>query len=77
MIIEKFEFGTQPIDDILKSLNLDNTHVVRASTEQLTHKMLKKAREGRRLTPHLQMKILKALNAATGKSFTIKDLFNY
>ena len=72
------DLGIQPLDGIMTWLGLANTDLVRVSTEQLTHKMVQKGRKGRRLTLKAQMKILKALNAASEEEkFSLKDLFNY
>ena len=74
----KNEFGTQPIDGVLKSCSLKNDDLVEASREQLTHKQVQKARQGRRVTPNIKGKIIRALNAAAeGRQYTEKDLFNY
>ena len=69
--------GEQSIARILVENNLKSKDVVSASTENITYKMVSRACMGRRLTPHVQVKICNALNAATGKAFTVKDLFNY
>ena len=79
-IPDKNEFGMQALDEIMLRLKLSNSDLVKASTEQLTHKMVAKGRKGRRLTLNIQMKILRALqnldiNAAN--PFTLKELFNY
>jgi len=72
------EVGTQPLEKILTDLGLKNSDLVENSTEQLTFKVVGKARRGRRLTLNAQMKILNALNAAQDdKYFELKDLFNY
>jgi len=78
------DFGPQPLDALLGSLGLDNHDLVAASTEQLTHKQVQKARRGRYVTANVQGKILKALNAAVpvgedgGKAvYGIGQLFNY
>jgi hypothetical protein len=72
------ELGLQPLDQILVERNLSNTDLVRASTEQLTHKMVNKGRRGRRLTSNVKHKILNALNrASSGHTYTLADLFNY
>jgi len=72
------ELGVQPLDEILARLGLINDDLTKASTEQLTHKMVQKGRKGRRLTLNAQTKILRALNAAKpGMKYTLKDLFNY
>ena len=67
----------QPIVRILVENKLNSSDLISASTENITYKMLARASKGRRLTPHIQVKICNALNRATGKNFTVKDLFNY
>ena len=69
--------GEQPIAQIMEDHELKAQQLVSASTEQITHKMVARARKGRRLTSNVQTKIRNALNAATGKSFTIAELFTY
>jgi len=43
----------------------------------MTHKMVSRACKGRRLTPGTQLIVLKALQAATGRSYRLGDLFTY
>ncbi|MBI5394367.1 MAG: hypothetical protein HZA91_03630 [Verrucomicrobia bacterium] len=69
--------GEQPIGRLMLELGLKPHDLVAASTEQVTHKMVSRACKGRRLTPHVQMKILNALNRASGKTYALSDLFNY
>ena len=69
--------GPQPISGILAELNLKPHDLVAASTQQLTHKMVSRACKGRRLTLNTQTKILNALNAATSKNCSLRDLFTY
>ncbi len=71
------EFGPQPIDQLLDDRKISNHDLVLASTEQLTHKMVAKARRGRWLSSKVRCKILRALNKASGENFTATDLFNY
>lgn len=73
------DHGVQPIDQCLTQWGISNTDVIRAlPQQQLTFKMLQKARKGRRLTPHIQHKILVSLQALRPQQkLTIKDLFNY
>ena len=72
------EFGTQPLDEVMTRLGITQAALVRASTEQLTHKMVAKGRKGRRLTLNAKLKILRALNRlSAGKAFGLKQLFNY
>lgn len=71
-------FEPQPIDSILKARGLTNEDLVKASTQQLTFKQVHKARAGRPVTPNIQDKILRALNACGGDvQYQVGDLFNY
>jgi len=71
------DLGPQPIAAIMVELGLKPNDLVSNSTEQLTHKMISRAAKGRRLTPNIKNKILRALNKATGTEYTLKDIFNY
>jgi len=69
--------GIQPIAGIMEAAGLKPHDLVVASSVQMTHKMVSRACKGRRLTPNVQGKVLDALNAATGKTYALTDLFNY
>ncbi|MCK5215029.1 MAG: hypothetical protein KAR05_06715 [Candidatus Omnitrophica bacterium] len=70
------EFSAPPLDAVLENLSLKNDALVRASSEQLTHKQVQKARKGRPITTNIQGKIVRALNAVVGnKKYTEKNLF--
>ena len=69
--------GAQAIVDIMAKHGLGAGDVVAASSEQLTYKMVARACKGRRLTINSQMKVLKAVNLAAGKEYSLSDLFNY
>ena len=69
--------GEQPIAGILAERRLKSHDLVEASMETMTHKMVTRACKGRRLTPNVQGKVLRALNKVTGESFQLSDLFNY
>lgn len=56
--------GPQPLDRLMQSWGLDNHDLVTVSTEQLTHKQVQKARQGRQLTLKLMQKVARALNVA-------------
>jgi hypothetical protein len=73
----ELNLGSQPIAAILAERNLKPHDLVAASTHQLTHKMVSRACKGRRLTLNAQTKVLNALNTATGKNYSLRDLFNY
>ena len=74
--IEK-NLGEQPISRIMAASGLKPHDLVAHSDEQLTHKMVTRAMKGRRLTPHVQSKVLSALNNVVGKDYSLKDLFIY
>ena len=72
------DMGPQPIDALLTELGLSNADLVGASTAQLSFKAMQKARKGRRLTRHMQHKVLSALHALRpGRGFKLNDIFNY
>jgi hypothetical protein len=71
------DLGPQPIAGLMKEHGLKPNDLVSNSIEQLTHKMVSRAAKGRRLTPHVQRKVLNAIKKATNKQFELKDLFNY
>ena len=71
--------GVQPLDELMKEKGISNHDLVAAAPPGfITHKQVQKARKGRRLTTHMQDKILEALNACSDPDcFAFKDLFNY
>ena len=74
---QELNLGEQPVARLMAELSLNNGDLVAASTEFITRKMVVRACKGRRLTPRVQAKILRALNQAAGKTYTLPDLFNY
>ena len=73
----KRDLGAQPLTDIMAKSDLKPHDLVTAATQQITHKMVTRACKGRRLTANTKSKVLKALNLATGKEYSMSDLFNY
>jgi len=71
------DLGEQPIKQIIAQSNFENSDLVAVSKENITYKMLTRACKGRLLTSSVQQKICNSLNNATGKNFSVKDLFNY
>jgi len=69
--------GMQPLANLLTQLHITPHILVESSTEQLTHKLVSRAAKGRRLTKNSKGKIVRAMNTATGRAFTVKELFNY
>ena len=68
----------QPLDSIMTKFSLSNADLVKASTEQLTFKMVAKGRKGKRLTTNVQDKILTALLAVRPElNLRRRDLFRY
>ena len=69
--------GVQPLDSMMESRGLSNHDLVAASPVPVSHKLVMRARRGRRLTAHSARLVLAAWNAATGCESAISDLFNY
>ena len=69
--------GEQPIALVMADHGLKASDLVEKSTEQITHKMVSRACKGRRLTPHVQVKVCNALNIVTGKTYSLGELFTY
>lgn len=76
--VETNDLGIQPLDTLMTKHGLTNHALVEASAEQLSHKVVQKARKGRRLTVKAKTKVLNALQAAMpDQKFAHRDLFNY
>lgn len=71
------DHGPQPLSALLARHELSPTDLVRASREQLTHKMVARATKGRQLSGNAMSKVLRALNAAAQSTYDLPDLFNY
>lgn len=69
--------GEQPIARLMAERGLKTGDLAEASQEHVTRKMVTRACKGRRLTPHVQAKILRAFNRAAGTAFALSDLFTY
>lgn len=76
--------GAQPLDALLTEHGLDNHDVVAASAEPMTHKAVQRGRKGRRLTVHMQRRMIEAVNkalaakgAAPERPLKKADLFTY
>ncbi len=68
----------QPLDVLMTQQGVSNADLVKASSEQLSFKLLQKGRQGRRLKPHLQDKILNAfVKVRPGLKLRRRDLFRY
>jgi len=82
------EYGPQPLIALMEAWNLENHDLVEASLEQLTHKQVQRARNGRRLTLAMMMKVARAINLTIFSrldkaqkeqfvEYLHKDLFSY
>jgi len=71
------ELGEQPLARLMAERELKPADLVAASTEQLTHKMVKRAMKGRRLTANTMGKVLRAWERATSAKHSTGDLFDY
>ena len=76
--------GVQPLDSIMLEHALGNHDLVNACKEPITHKAVQRARRGRRLTKHMQRRMVEALNRAIMLrdeslkcSWEVGDLFTY
>ena len=70
--------GVQPLDAIMEEKEIKNHDLVAAAKAGfITHKQVQKARKGRRLTRHMQEKILEALNAYVTEEYKFEQIFNY
>lgn len=60
--MEERDLGTQPLDAMMDAWAITNNQLVDVSTEQLTHKQIQRARNGRRLTLKMMQKVNRAFN---------------
>jgi hypothetical protein len=70
-------FGPQPIASLMQERGLVPNDLVRASEDQLTHKAVSRAMNGRWLTPNMQDKVRRALERASGGRYALEELFSY
>jgi len=85
---EERDLGSQPLVLLLESWGLSNHDLVAASPEQLTHKQVQRACQGRKLTLKMKQKLARTLNFAVWgrldndereefSEYFPKHLFNY
>jgi hypothetical protein len=74
--IERY-LDEQPVARIMQEHNRKAHELVAASPVEMTHKLVARASKGRRLTVNRHSKVLAALNLATGKNYSLRDVFNY
>lgn len=71
------DMGQQPIAAILAKHHLKPNDLVKASVVPMTHKMVKRACKGRKLTGNTMRIVRDALNIAVSAKYKLPDLFNY
>ena len=69
--------GEQPVAAILAEHGLKANDLVKASATPMTHKMVRRACKGRKLTGNTMRIVRDALNAALSSNYTLSALFNY
>ncbi|MDB6074775.1 MAG: hypothetical protein JWO89_2415 [Verrucomicrobiaceae bacterium] len=74
--------GVQPMDALMIVHEVDNHAIVAASKEPMTHKAVQRARKGRKLTKHMQRRMVTAFNQVLKQkgleeSYSLHRLFNY
>ena len=71
--------GTQPLDALMTGKDIKNNDLVAVAPPGfITHKQIQKGRKGRRLTMHMQQKVLDSLNAFSApEEYKWEDLFTY
>lgn len=74
---ESRDMGEQPIAAIIEKHGLKPNDLVKASPTPMTHKMVKRACKGRKLTGNTMRIVRDALNAALSEKYKLPDLFNY
>lgn len=87
-VTSELDHGEQPLSAIMQHWGITNHDLVETSTEQLTHKQVQRARQGRQLTLKMMQKVARALNVTIWLKLTDeqkeqyfeylhKHLFNY
>jgi hypothetical protein len=71
------DHGPQPLSEAMAERGLKPADLVKASLEQITHKMVNRAMNGRRLTRNTMDKVVNAYNLVCDTSATHRELFNY
>ena len=75
---KQLNLGVQPLNKLMDENGWNNNFLVERSPNFLTHKQVRKARKGRRLTTNIQLKLLEVVNICDkSNEFKIEDLFTY
>tara|TARA_B110000495_G_C22668723_1_gene395356 strand:+ start:186 stop:422 length:237 start_codon:yes stop_codon:yes gene_type:complete len=76
-LTESRDMGEQPVAAILAEHGLKANDLVKASATPMTHKMVKRACKGRKLTGNTMRIVRDALNLCLSAKYGLPDLFNY
>jgi hypothetical protein len=74
---EERDFGFQPLASLLEQWGLSNHDLVEISPEQLTHKQVQRAGQGRKLTLKMKQKLARSLNFAVWGRLTNEERERY
>lgn len=74
---EERDFGPQPLATLLEKWGLSNHDMVEISPEQLTHKQVQRASQGRMLTLKMKQKLARTLNFAVWGRLTDEERKNF
>ncbi len=71
------DLGPQPLAGLLECWGLSHHDLVEVSPEQLTHKQVQRAAQGRRLTLKMKQKVARTLNFAVWGRLTDEERQEY
>ena len=74
---EERDFGNQPLLLLLENWGLTNHDLVAVSPEQLTHKQVQRAAQGRKLTLKMKQKLARTVNFAIWGRLTNEERENF
>lgn len=74
---EERDFGEQPLASLLEFCGLSHHDLVEVSPEQLTHKQVQRATQGRRLTLKMKQKLARTVNFAIWGRLTNEEREGY
>lgn len=74
---EERDFGPQPLAKLLENWGLSHHDLVEVSPEQLTHKQVQRASQGRKLTLKMKQKLARTLNFAVWGRLTDEERKGY
>jgi hypothetical protein len=75
--------GPQPLDALMLEHHWSNHDVVAASKDPMTHKAVQRARKGRKLTAHMQKRMVATINTmlkakdSEAPELKLLQVFNY